>query len=812
MPYTKPISLTGSQSDYSIIRLPGPDGAMSLALVGNTPELQGFMRPIDQNSRLEFKDGSSVDLEQTSFATNEAVPVNPPVRMESSPIVQFIASDVLGIPGMLTADNGADTFADVAPSKLLNLPNPQVPVGSVQRDPQVGGTEVPTNTDRAATSAPDASRGASPSSVDHAVPSSSQAEAFSSTDQTTASHRSFATPTPSASPGDSAAPYAERSNKSSPPPPPPPPTPPPVDYQVRNLYGTPGSDVLSGAEGDDMFFTSAGLDSFIGKGGADTLVGIKPAEHAIEQMSQGVYTFKGQVTEVTAAPGGEPVFGAMLDNSQIWFSSVENFKENTTSANFTLAQLSKASAFDDQLKPFDATQAVSVDGLKGNDSIWGGEGADTLTGGLGNDRLDGALNTLGSGISYEVLDGGQGNDVLIFRGVSKPANVTSSNQVTAALMGGDGNDQLNVVLSAHALVQVSGGAGQDSLSIDLPDLKGSPWSPANMNWSFEMKDNQALLNLSYAGETDAAAGLKETDASIESVGIGLFSGGTYQLVRPQAGSVQLQGSSADELFIPVQNVLSEVHAGAGNDVVISSSGAVIDLGQGINQLYGDVHDFTLDYGSSAAGVNLNLGSQTGIVFDGQGELLSLDRLMVLPETVVGSDFNDILNGTLASEKLSGGLGNDQLTGGGGDDQLLGGAGNDSLSVSGSGHSQLTGGLGADQFVLNLDATGQARVDITDLSHTEADTIRFNLSDMSSFLGQYFDSYEFLSTEGHLLAQGQTGHSGDGVFGIYIKSDSMTTSMYTTNGLADDNPFMVVSTDHSQLTPEQLQALIEVGYF
>jgi len=810
VPYTKPLTLTGTKSDYSIIRLPGPDGATSLALVGNTPALQGFMRTLDQNSQLEFKDGS-VNLEQTSFAINEVISTNPPVRPEASAIVQFIASDDLTIPGMRPTDSELNTSGEVAPVKPKNLTKPPVPAGAIQNGPSSGDQEVPPSKDRSPTSTPEIGSGSLQSPADHALPRNDQAEAFSSTDQTTTSHRSVAASSFGSSGGDSSGGDSSPGNLGRL-------TSTPqqevrtVDYQAKFLFGTPGSDVLSGAEGDDMFFTSAGLDSFIGKGGADTLMGIKPVEHAIEQMSQGVYTFKGQVTEVTAAPGGEPVFGAMLDNSQIWFSSVENFKENTTSANFTLAQLSKASAFDDQLKPFDATQAVSVDGLKGNDSIWGGEGADTLTGGLGNDRLDGSLNTLGSGISHEALDGGQGNDVLIFRGVSKPANVTSSNQVTAALMGGDGNDQLNVVLSAHALVQVSGGAGQDSLSIDLPDLKGSPWSPANMNWSFEMKDNQALLNLSYAGETDAAAGLKETDASIESVGIGLFSGGTYQLVRPQAGSVQLQGSSADELFIPVQNALSEVHAGAGNDVVIASSGAVIDLGQGINQLYGDVHDFTLDYGSSAAGVNLNLGSQTGIVFDGQGELLSLDRLMVLPETVVGSYFNDILNGTLASEKLSGGLGNDQLTGGGGDDQLLGGAGNDSLSVSGSGHSQLTGGLGADRFVLNLDATGQARVDITDLSHTEADTIRFNLSYMSSFLGQYFDSYEFLSTEGHLLAQGQTGHSGDGVFGIYIKNYSIETSIYMMNGLADDHPFLVVSTDQSHLTPEQMQAMIEVGYF
>ena len=125
---------------------------------------------------------------------------------------------------------------------------------------------------------------------------------------------------------------------------------------------------------------------------------------------------------------------------------------------------------------------------------------------------------------------------------------------------------------------------------------------------------------------------------------------------------------------------------------------------------------------------------------------------------------------------------------------------------------MTGGLGADQFVVNLDATGQARVDITDLSQTESDTIRLNLSDMSSALGQYFDSYEFLSTEGHFLSRGQTGHSGNAALELFIKSDNIVSSFYTSDGLNDDNPYLVVSTDHSHLTPEQLLALIEVGYF
>jgi Ca2+-binding RTX toxin-like protein len=64
--------------------------------------------------------------------------------------------------------------------------------------------------------------------------------------------------------------------------------------------------------------------------------------------------------------------------------------------------------------------------------------------------------------------------------------------------------------------------------------------------------------------------------------------------------------------------------------------------------------------------------------------------------IIGSDFDDILNGDSANNILSGGLGNDQLFGNAGKDTLFGDAGAD-LLVGGSGNDTLTGGAGADTF-------------------------------------------------------------------------------------------------------------------
>lgn len=64
--------------------------------------------------------------------------------------------------------------------------------------------------------------------------------------------------------------------------------------------------------------------------------------------------------------------------------------------------------------------------------------------------------------------------------------------------------------------------------------------------------------------------------------------------------------------------------------------------------------------------------------------------------IVGSNANDVLNGTGAGEQLDGLDGNDILNGNGGNDFLIGGNGDDILN-GGDGDDGLTGGPGADQI-------------------------------------------------------------------------------------------------------------------
>ena len=133
-----------------------------------------------------------------------------------------------------------------------------------------------------------------------------------------------------------------------------------------------------------------------------------------------------------------------------------------------------------------------------------------------------------------------------------------------------------------------------------------------------------------------------------------------------------------------------LRGGEGNDT-LDGQGAtanfdLIDLSDGTAGL-----TFTLVHSTSATNVNLN------------GIDLGNDNYANM-EGVIGTEFNDTLNGSSFADELRGGGGNDTLNGFGGNDILKGDAGND-LITGGAGADKLTGGAGNDRFIYSLAADG-----------------------------------------------------------------------------------------------------------
>jgi Ca2+-binding RTX toxin-like protein len=89
------------------------------------------------------------------------------------------------------------------------------------------------------------------------------------------------------------------------------------------------------------------------------------------------------------------------------------------------------------------------------------------------------------------------------------------------------------------------------------------------------------------------------------------------------------------------------------------------------------------------------------------------------DQIYGSDGNDTLNGMEGNDYLIGGAGNDTLSGGNGNDKLIGGIGIDKL-IGGNGIDTLAGGANNDIFVFNAPRSAANRDVITDFNHV-ADT-------------------------------------------------------------------------------------------
>ncbi len=186
----------------------------------------------------------------------------------------------------------------------------------------------------------------------------------------------------------------------------------------------------------------------------------------------------------------------------------------------------------------------------------------------------------------------------------------------------------------------------------------------------------------------------------------LFSG--QNLFEGDAGNNSINGNTSANLILgdAGQDILNGlggadiIYGGAGNDILDGGVGAdLLNGGDGVD---------TVTYGSSNAGVTVNLA--TGAA---SGGAAAGDVLLAL-ENVIGSAYADNLTGDEGANKLFSSNGNDVINGAGGADLLA-------------------GGLGADRFVyLSTDDSGKVSGEwdkILDFNKSQNDLI-----DLSAFAG------------------------------------------------------------------------------
>jgi Ca2+-binding RTX toxin-like protein len=808
----KAVSLQGSRSDFVIQRLSAPEGGSALLLVGTSGARAGTVLRLDGVEKLVFSDGA-VSLADTAFANPQSsLPSEQPMEQQSAHAAAPRVADFYTLQE-LPADSG-QAIAEPGKQSVAKI-----------KAPAAGGyTHVGTAQDQSAIERSDTAKHAKRGAV---VPNADSPDPTSRTSSGTARSESGRQSSPADRKGDSSDKSAvdnhsggvawgggsgagfgadankagDSSTQAQ-----------PLDYAAKSRYGTPGNDILIGEYGDDVFYTSGGNDSYIGRAGNDTLVGVNPDEASALQLSPGVFLLRAKVLDVSLGSNGFPDYSSLMFDSTAQMSGIEFIRMKENDEAIALARISLPTMLDDELAPLDTADAWRVDALSGNDKITGGQAGDAISGGSGDDYIDGGINDV-SGLSefVETLVGGEGNDQLFFYGAGDLSSTTPPSDSRANVSGDDGNDQLNVTLDSRVMLSVSGGAGIDVLRIQQLSASGPVWDPNVLRWSYALDGaGQLRLSATYLNPLVAGAGLFESDAAIEKIGSGFGTASLMNLVRPTTNFGSISGSEGDDLIVPIDGVASLIEAGAGDDIVIAGAGSRVSLGSGVNQLYSESGNITLDYASAAAGVRLNLANKLGLVFDDQGEILSIDRLYGVPLGVIGSNFDDALSGTTSNENLTGGAGHDRLSGGGGNDQLSGGVGDDTLITHGDGQSVLSGGTGADKFFVDIDFAASAGATITDFSSAELDQIFIDMTTYSGTAGDYFGRYTIVDEQNTFLTSKNTSHESENIMEFILKESQR--GYYLVNNETGQSGYVFVEADQTELTAAQLAALINVDYF
>lgn len=309
-------------------------------------------------------------------------------------------------------------------------------------------------------------------------------------------------------------------------------------------------------------------------------------------------------------------------------------------------------------------EPFAVTGTVGNDVLTGGDNDDTLIGGSGDDTLDAG----GDAYTCDTLIGGDGNDIL------------RAALGYATLDGGAGDD---VLIASSYMTTLNGGIGNDTLVITgVPgavDLQAGTYSSNGSITGIEnvvADDNQAYLrgdggiNTLIGGAGDDAlegrGGADYLDGG-NGVDVAVYTNSSAGISIGLDGRVGHGGEAEGDRLVNIETVYGTayddsligntgnetLYGGSGNDFLAGGGGAdKLDGGGGVN---------TVSYGTSNAGVSVNLATGLGAGGDAQGDQLTYIN------NLIGSSFGDTLIGDGQDNTLTGGAGADSLNGGAGID-------------------------------------------------------------------------------------------------------------------------------------------------
>ncbi|KQV33652.1 MULTISPECIES: calcium-binding protein [unclassified Rhizobium] len=379
-------------------------------------------------------------------------------------------------------------------------------------------------------------------------------------------------------------------------------------------------------------------------------------------------------------------------------------------------------------------------GGDGDDFIYGEGGDDQLFGQAGNDRLYGGD---GNDLLFDldgknILDGGDGDDVFMIAHFS-----TGS---TNTIDGGSGRDRVSYTLTSYvdapmlivdlatgkgggtalgdtytSIEDIQGGDGVDRLSgndignyfyasegHDFINGRGGSdgFIAGDGSVSGSLKIGLASSLLSTALKTIFTGIFKETIAATDMVATWKVWDDTDDDGVMDANEVSTQWSLLRSIEI--------FEGSSGNDTITGGAAAEVISGGtgGSDRLDGGAGFDYVSYASATEGIKIALLKTT------TDDITTDKDTLVNFEGIIGSNYDDELQGNAANNTIFGGIGVDFLDGSSGndtldgeedDDILEGGAGNDIL-IGGQGADILSGGAGIDT-VSYRGATGGVNVNL-----------------------------------------------------------------------------------------------------
>ena len=381
---------------------------------------------------------------------------------------------------------------------------------------------------------------------------------------------------------------------------------------------------------------------------------------------------------------------------------------------------------------------MSVIGTSGPDTIYLGSGKKTVLAGAGNDFISvkpaepsAAATTsaasMAAGVETIVINGGTGADVMFGGSGNETFYVDNPGDVV------EDDGGFDIVVSSISYVLPSGtevlklvGTGGLTGTGNELDSSITGNGAANLLSGLGGDDtlvggvgNDTLNGGAGADRLDGGPGIDTASYSAATEGVTV----DLKLTGPQVSA----GETSGDVLISIENLIG----GAGNDTLSGNSGNnVLEGGAGADHLDGGAGTGdTATYAASGSGVNVSLMTGLGSGGDAEGDTLAgIERL-------VGSIFDDVLEGNAGANKLAGsanGVGGDtvsyehatagvkvslattlaQNTVGAGTDtlsgfeNLIGSAFNDRLIgnsfanvlAGGAGNDMLNGGGGADALI------------------------------------------------------------------------------------------------------------------